>query len=396
MPRLENTMQQKTELLIIDINTIITGYGYEENEIVPIIDRNLNARIKNMEDKFEIIILTENDEQPHILMQNGIDSNNIKFITANRNIAEFLADIHYNYSFYSGMEKSNIYYIASNQAFFDQAEKANFKAYLVTPEKTLDAYLDILQYDRNTNPFVQSILNNTNSSAQQQNMPDQNPQESEDVPPEFICPITMGIMNDPVILTSGIAYDRETIEMWLKKNNTCPMTQQQNVSIIGPDLELKKAITEFELKHKTTNILQTQSVIDHNSTAKQFDKQFPQVIKTPQEDLEQLENEYVTAKNKTYADVGIFGRSAIQEAEIKALKNNYLIILEEALKNSFEVNDGENLTLFYIMANNSPLMKHNAGVIYDTLGINPDSADKAQELGEKYPAHPQKNFNTKS
>lgn len=52
--------------------------------------------------------------------------------------------------------------------------------------------------------------------------------EEVDVPSYFLCPISLQIMKDPVTLTTGITYDRESIEKWLfsGKNDTCPMTKQ--------------------------------------------------------------------------------------------------------------------------------------------------------------------------
>ncbi|KAK7268099.1 hypothetical protein RIF29_20786 [Crotalaria pallida] len=49
-----------------------------------------------------------------------------------------------------------------------------------------------------------------------------------DVPPFFLCPISLEIMKDPVTVSSGITYDRESIEKWLflGQNKTCPVTKQ--------------------------------------------------------------------------------------------------------------------------------------------------------------------------
>ncbi|KAK1389711.1 RING-type E3 ubiquitin transferase [Heracleum sosnowskyi] len=48
------------------------------------------------------------------------------------------------------------------------------------------------------------------------------------VPSYFLCPISLEIMKDPVILSTGITYDRMSIEKWIfsRKNNTCPVTKQ--------------------------------------------------------------------------------------------------------------------------------------------------------------------------
>ncbi|KAJ7971683.1 RING-type E3 ubiquitin transferase [Quillaja saponaria] len=52
--------------------------------------------------------------------------------------------------------------------------------------------------------------------------------EEIDVPPFFLCPISLEIMKDPVTISTGITYDRESIEKWLfsGKNNSCPVTKQ--------------------------------------------------------------------------------------------------------------------------------------------------------------------------
>ncbi|KAE9585346.1 putative aminoacyltransferase, E1 ubiquitin-activating enzyme [Lupinus albus] len=49
-----------------------------------------------------------------------------------------------------------------------------------------------------------------------------------DVPPFFLCPISLEIMKDPVTISTGITYDRDNIEKWVfsGKNKTCPLTKQ--------------------------------------------------------------------------------------------------------------------------------------------------------------------------
>ncbi|KAG8070935.1 hypothetical protein GUJ93_ZPchr0006g43175 [Zizania palustris] len=51
-----------------------------------------------------------------------------------------------------------------------------------------------------------------------------------EVPPYFLCPISLEIMRDPVTLSTGITYDRRSIEQWLFADGgkgTCPVTRQQ-------------------------------------------------------------------------------------------------------------------------------------------------------------------------
>ncbi|KAJ7964445.1 RING-type E3 ubiquitin transferase [Quillaja saponaria] len=47
------------------------------------------------------------------------------------------------------------------------------------------------------------------------------------IPTHFRCPISLDLMKDPVTLSTGITYDRESIEKWIESGNqTCPVTNQ--------------------------------------------------------------------------------------------------------------------------------------------------------------------------
>ncbi|KAK9115905.1 hypothetical protein Sjap_014852 [Stephania japonica] len=47
------------------------------------------------------------------------------------------------------------------------------------------------------------------------------------IPAHFRCPISLDLMKDPVTLSTGITYDRESIEAWIDAGNrTCPVTNQ--------------------------------------------------------------------------------------------------------------------------------------------------------------------------
>ncbi|WCJ34182.1 plant U-box 23 [Euphorbia peplus] len=66
-----------------------------------------------------------------------------------------------------------------------------------------------------------------------------------DVPSYFLCPISLQLMTDPVIVSTGITYDRESIEKWLfsGKKNTCPVTKQ----VLSPDCDLTPNLTLMRL-----------------------------------------------------------------------------------------------------------------------------------------------------
>ena len=48
--------------------------------------------------------------------------------------------------------------------------------------------------------------------------------EAEEVPDDYICPITAEIMTDPVSTMDGFTYERTAITEWLRTNNTSPFT----------------------------------------------------------------------------------------------------------------------------------------------------------------------------
>ena len=45
-------------------------------------------------------------------------------------------------------------------------------------------------------------------------------------PPEFLCPITMEVMTDPVFAADGHVYDRASIESFLETHDTSPLTNE--------------------------------------------------------------------------------------------------------------------------------------------------------------------------
>ncbi|XVF09413.1 hypothetical protein REPUB_Repub07fG0090700 [Reevesia pubescens] len=77
---------------------------------------------------------------------------------------------------------------------------------------------------------------------------DKNKQHKElEIPTHFLCPISLDLMKDPVTLSSGITYDRESIDAWLQDGNfTCPVTNQVLRSFDQiPNHSLRKMIQDW-------------------------------------------------------------------------------------------------------------------------------------------------------
>ena len=78
----------------------------------------------------------------------------------------------------------------------------------------------------------------------------ESPFSSQGVPERFICPLTLEIMEHPLMTIAGHSFERSAIFGWLQRNDTHPLTREP----LGPrDLvnngALKMEITAWKAKH---------------------------------------------------------------------------------------------------------------------------------------------------
>ena len=67
------------------------------------------------------------------------------------------------------------------------------------------------------------------------------------VPEQYLCPITLQIMQDPVITADGHTYEREAIEEWLRTRTTSPSTGAPLPHrVLTPSIALRQLIAEYE------------------------------------------------------------------------------------------------------------------------------------------------------
>lgn len=75
-----------------------------------------------------------------------------------------------------------------------------------------------------------------------------------ELPDDFRCPISLEIMSDPVILSSGHTFDRSSIQRWLDSGNrTCPITKQplpRHFTLI-PNHAMRSLISNYTLGCKS-------------------------------------------------------------------------------------------------------------------------------------------------
>ncbi|KAL0550879.1 hypothetical protein IC582_009944 [Cucumis melo] len=71
-----------------------------------------------------------------------------------------------------------------------------------------------------------------------------------EVPSYFLCPISLQLMRDPVTISTGITYDRSSIEKWLFSFNktVCPITKQplsSDPDLLTPNHTLRRLIQSW-------------------------------------------------------------------------------------------------------------------------------------------------------
>ncbi|XP_065865615.1 U-box domain-containing protein 13 [Euphorbia lathyris] len=67
------------------------------------------------------------------------------------------------------------------------------------------------------------------------------------IPDDFRCPISLELMKDPVIVSTGQTYERSCIEKWLEAgHSTCPKTQQTlSSNALTPNYVLRSLIAQW-------------------------------------------------------------------------------------------------------------------------------------------------------
>ncbi|PIN06935.1 Ubiquitin--protein ligase [Handroanthus impetiginosus] len=76
------------------------------------------------------------------------------------------------------------------------------------------------------------------------------------IPTHYRCPISLDLMKDPVSLSTGITYDRDSIEKWIESGNvTCPVTNQilRNFDQI-PKHAIRKMIQDWCVENKSYGV----------------------------------------------------------------------------------------------------------------------------------------------
>ncbi|XP_057966320.1 U-box domain-containing protein 15 [Malania oleifera] len=134
------------------------------------------------------------------------------------------------------------------------------------------------------------------------------------IPHEFLCPITLEIMTDPVIIATGQTYERESIQKWLDSNRrTCPKTGQTLSHLsLAPNYALRNLILQwcernnFKLPKKnvhsgsnssTAELMEEISSLVQNLSSCQLDVQRKAIVKIRMLSKENPENRILIANS---------------------------------------------------------------------------------------------------
>ncbi|KAF3776974.1 E3 ubiquitin-protein ligase [Nymphaea thermarum] len=80
--------------------------------------------------------------------------------------------------------------------------------------------------------------------------------DGPEIPPFFLCPISLQMMKDPVTISTGITFDRENIHRWLflYKKTTCPVTKQTLTDrSFTPNCTLQRLIDSWRAANPSTS-----------------------------------------------------------------------------------------------------------------------------------------------
>ena len=79
--------------------------------------------------------------------------------------------------------------------------------------------------------------------------PEPEPEERIFIPPDFYCPITGDLLNDPVSEPSGHTYERVSILTWLEKKKESPITRKYlDKSLLTENIGMKRSIDSIRGK----------------------------------------------------------------------------------------------------------------------------------------------------
>ncbi|KAL5553390.1 hypothetical protein UlMin_040791 [Ulmus minor] len=110
---------------------------------------------------------------------------------------------------------------------------------------------EILRKSKSTSELCSTNDNDADGQENQANKGENKKSDGIVIPDDFLCPISLELMRDPVIVSTGQTYERSYIQRWIDcGNKTCPKTQQKLEHVtLTPNYVLRSLISQWCLNH---------------------------------------------------------------------------------------------------------------------------------------------------
>ena len=147
-----------------------------------------------------------------------------------------------------------------------------------------------------------------------------------EIPKEFLCPITLSIMRDPVLMPDGQTYERSAIEKALQASPFSPLTKQPlDMKDATPNYALKSLIENYLKIGKMPEMPKNTAKIDENSTP-EIESFKAEVIPNPKNENEVFVNVTIEPKKiesrKPLLLISMIDISGSMSCSASDLKNN--------------------------------------------------------------------------
>jgi len=76
-----------------------------------------------------------------------------------------------------------------------------------------------------------------------------------DIPPRFVCPISLEVMTDPVMCRNGHNFERDALAAWVRGHGSCPTCRVEipTVADLFPNIALRENIAEWWVASANTS-----------------------------------------------------------------------------------------------------------------------------------------------
>lgn len=104
-----------------------------------------------------------------------------------------------------------------------------------------------------------------------------------DPPYDYLCPITLELMEDPVMTSDGDTYEKDAIEQWFSRgNNTAPRTGAvlPNLNLVRNNA-LRRAIETWKEQQTTAAPVDTPAVASATASTTSFPPPPPAAVPAP-------------------------------------------------------------------------------------------------------------------